>query len=91
MKRSYFKGTCYRYFYKGKTNKNIVLIHGLGLNQDVWTWQIPFFKDYNVLVYDLLGHGDSKNPEKKITLGAFSNQLNELILKLSINKKNTSF
>ena len=86
MKRSYFKGTCYRYFYKSKSHKNIVLIHGLGLNQDVWTWQIPFFKDYNVLVYDLLGHGDSKNPGKKITLGTFSNQLNELILKLSINK-----
>ena len=85
MKRSYFKGTCYRYFYKRKTNKNIVLIHGLGLNQDVWTWQIPLFDGYNVLVYDLLGHGDSKTPGKKITLDTFSNQLNELLLKLSIN------
>ena len=86
MKRSFFKGTCYRYFHRGKTCKNIVLIHGLGLNQDVWTWQIPFFNEYNVLIYDLLGHGDSKNPGKKVTLDTFSAQLNGLIEKLSFKK-----
>ena len=86
MKRSFFKGTCYRYFYRSKTCKNIVLIHGLGLNQDVWTWQIPFFNEYNILIYDLLGHGDSKNPGKKVTLDTFSAQLNGLIEKLSLKK-----
>jgi len=86
MKRSFFKGTCYRYFHKSKTCKNIVLIHGLGLNQDVWTWQIPFFNEYNVLIYDLLGHGDSKNPGKKVTLDTFSAQLNGLIERLSLKK-----
>ncbi len=86
MKRSFFKGTSYRYFYKSKSYKNIVLIHGLGLNQDAWTWQIPSFKEYNVLIYDLLGHGDSKNPGKKITLDTFSKQLNGLIEKLALKK-----
>lgn len=86
MKRSFFKGTCYRYFHKSKACKNIVLIHGLGLNQDVWTWQIPFFNEYNVLIYDLLGHGDSKNPGKKVTLDTFSAQLNGLIERLSLKK-----
>tara|TARA_B100001250_G_C19744330_1_gene764557 strand:+ start:558 stop:1352 length:795 start_codon:yes stop_codon:yes gene_type:complete len=85
MKRSFYNGTCYRFFYKNSCSKNIVLIHGLGLNQDVWSWQIPLFKDYNILIYDLLGHGDSKKPGKTVTLETFSNQLNKLLLKLNIS------
>ena len=85
MKRSFYNGTCYRFFYKNSCSKNIVLIHGLGLNQDVWSWQIPLFKDYNILIYDLFGHGDSKKPGNTVTLETFSNQLNKLLIKLNIS------
>ena len=41
----------------------IVFIHGVGLTKEIWEPQINFFKDYNTLRYDLLGHG--KTPIKK--------------------------
>ena len=44
----------------------IVFIHGVGLGKEIWKPQINFFKNYNILVYDLLGHG--KTPLKKATV-----------------------
>ena len=41
----------------------IVFIHGVGLTKEIWEPQIHFFKDYNTVTYDLLGHG--KTPLKK--------------------------
>ena len=38
----------------------VVFIHGLGLNKDMWQYQInEFEKKYCVLSYDLFGHGQS--------------------------------
>ena len=71
MKRQYFNGNCFKYFFKNPKFKTIVFIHGLGLNQDVWSWQVSLFKNHNVLIYDLLGHGDSKDPEGEISLSLF--------------------
>ena len=42
----------------------LYFIHGVGLTKEIWEPQINFFKDYNTLTYDLLGHG--KTPFKKI-------------------------
>ena len=49
-----------------KVNKDnpIVFVHGVGLNKEIWKPQIKFFKEYNTLTYDLLGHG--KTPLKKL-------------------------
>ncbi|MEM8774873.1 MAG: alpha/beta hydrolase [Pseudomonadota bacterium] len=53
-----------------------VLIHGLGLNQAVWQWMIPALADrYDVITYDLYGHGDSIDPPKTPSLSLFSRQL----------------
>jgi len=41
----------------------IVFVHGVGLTKEIWEPQIDFFKEYNTLAYDLLGHG--KTPLKK--------------------------
>ena len=64
----------------------IVFIHGVGLTKEIWEPQINFFKDYNTLTYDLLGHG--KTPLNKSQLGFedFSNQLFNLIHELNFNK-----
>ena len=36
----------------------VVMIHGLGLNQDCWQWTSPTLaQKYRVLTYDLYGHG----------------------------------
>ena len=46
------------YFLK-KENETIpiIFIHGVGLTNKMWDPQINFFKDKNILVYDLIGHG----------------------------------
>ena len=38
------------YYFKKQDNRNpIVFIHGVGLKKEMWTPQIEFFKDHNVL------------------------------------------
>ena len=86
MKRQYFNGNCFKYFFKNPKFKTIVFIHGLGLNQDVWSWQVSLFKNHNVLIYDLLGHGDSKDPEGEISLSLFADQLLQIINYIKLEK-----
>ena len=86
MKRQYYNGNCFKYFLKNPKFKTVVFIHGLGLNQDVWSWQVSLFKNYNVLIYDLLGHGDSKDPEGEISLSMFADQLLQIINHIKLEK-----
>lgn len=37
----------------------MVLIHGLGLAQDLWDTSLGFFADRHTITYDLVGHGES--------------------------------
>ena len=54
----------------------IVLIHGFGLNRAVWQWMIPALEDrYDIIAYDLYGHGDSAPPPEVPSLSLFSRQL----------------
>ena len=64
----------------------IVFIHGVGLTKEIWETQINFFKDYNTLTYDLLGHGKTPLNKSQLSLGNFSNQLFNLINELNFNK-----
>ena len=41
-----------------KQNTPVVLIHGVGLNHEIWEPQINAFKN-TVLAYDILGHGNT--------------------------------
>ena len=58
----------------------VVLIHGVGLDLEVWDAQVaalaPYFTVYR---YDILGHGGSENPPGKRTLEDFAAQLEELL------------
>ena len=64
----------------------IVFIHGVGLNKEIWEPQISFFKDYNTLTYDLLGHGDTPLKKPKVSFEDFSKQLIKLIDGLNFKK-----
>ena len=67
----------------------LVLIHGLGLNIKTWDQYISgFTKDFRVLRYDLLGHGQSNTPYETISLSSFSLQLKELVEELKLNSLN---
>ena len=64
----------------------IVFIHGVGLTKEIWNPQINFFKDYNTLTYDLLGHGKTPLKKSKVSFEDFSEQLVQLINELNFNK-----
>ncbi len=71
-----------------KVNENspIVFIHGVGLNKEIWTPQINFFKDYTTLTFDLLGHGKTPLKKSNLSIKDFSDQLFNLINELNFNK-----
>lgn len=65
----------------------IALIHGLGLNRQIWQWHIPALAErYRVLNYDFYGHGESGPPPAKLSLTVFSEQLIGLMDELSIGQ-----
>ena len=65
----------------------IVLIHGLGLNQAMWRDCVPSLADhFQVISYDLYGHGDSIAPPSKPSLELFSRQLGELLTELNVDR-----
>ena len=66
--------------------KPIVFIHGVGLTKEIWEPQINFFKDYNTLTYDLLGHGKTPLKKSKANIDDFSKQLSRLIKELNFKK-----
>ena len=74
------------YFKKVNDKAPIVFIHGVGLTKEIWNPQNEFFKEHNILTYDLIGHG--KTPLEKIQLNFedFVKQLLNLIKELEINK-----
>ena len=75
------------YFLK-KTNDTIpiVFIHGVGLTKEIWQPQIDFFKNNNILTYDLIGHGDTLLEKTQLNFKDFTEQLLNLIDELNINK-----
>ena len=64
----------------------IVFIHGVGLAKEIWEPQINFFKNYNTLTYDLLGHGKTSLNKSQLSFEDFSDQLFNLINELNFNK-----
>ena len=78
-------GTNYS-FNKADEKNPIVFIHGVGLTKEIWYPQINFFKDYNTLTYDLLGHGKTALKKSTVSIEDFSKQLLNLIEELNFNK-----
>ena len=75
------------YSLKKINEKNpIVFIHGVGLTKEIWEPQINFFKDYNTLTYDLLGHGKTSLKKSKVNIEDLSQQLFRLIKELNFKK-----
>jgi len=67
--------------------ETVVLIHGVGMNQSVWAPQIAALTSaYQVVVYDMLGHGDSALPTAMPTLDEYAAQLDALLDTLTIER-----
>ncbi|RKF16798.1 alpha/beta fold hydrolase [Roseovarius spongiae] len=55
---------------------SVVLVHGLGMQQAAWQWQRPALEaGFDVITYDLFGHGDSAAPPEEPSLSLLSAQL----------------
>ncbi|CAK9889734.1 MULTISPECIES: alpha/beta fold hydrolase [Pseudomonas] len=63
----------------------VVLIHGVGLNKEMWGGQIVGLAcDYQVIAYDMLGHGQSPRPAAGTGLPGYAAQLTELLEHLQV-------
>ena len=76
----------YYKFNKHNESNPIIFVHGIGLNHEIWDQQINFLKNYNTIVYDLIGHGKTPFNKNQIAMKDFSNQLLKLVDGLNINK-----
>lgn len=64
-----------------------MLVHGLGLNRQSWTWQVTALAEtYRVISFDLYGHGESAAPPATPSLTLFSEQILQLLDELHIAK-----
>ncbi|MGM8211377.1 alpha/beta fold hydrolase [Virgibacillus sp. W0430] len=71
---------------KGTAKETIVFIHGIGLNMYSWDFVIPHFrKQYDIIRYDLRGHGKSDIGEEKLTIELLSKDLMYLLSELDID------
>jgi len=63
----------------------VVLIHGVGLNKEMWGGQIVgLAAKYRVIAYDMLGHGASPRPQSGTPLLGYADQLLELLDHLAL-------
>ena len=75
------------YYYKKENNSvPIVFVHGIGLNKEIWYPQIEFFKSYNIITYDLIGHGKTPLKKSQLNFQDFVKQLLNLLNELDIKK-----
>ena len=79
----------YKTFYSFKKENEefpIVFIHGVGLTKKIWDPQINFFKNQNILTYDLIGHGNTPLEKTQLNFEDFIKQLLNLIDELELKK-----
>jgi pimeloyl-ACP methyl ester carboxylesterase len=76
-------GTAWSRLGSGET---LVLLHGVGMNKSVWAPEVNLLSDsFDVLVYDMWGHGDSELPTGELSLTEYTNQLANLLSELGIS------
>jgi len=77
MTRITAAGTAYELHGQGPA---VVLVHGMGMNRAMWQWLVPALTPhFQVLSYDLFGHGESVEPTGRPDLRTFSTQIVELL------------
>ncbi|UOE89821.1 alpha/beta fold hydrolase [Vibrio splendidus] len=75
-------GTSYFSCGAGET---VIFIHGVGLDKSMWGGQVAGLeKQYHIISYDMLGHGESPEPQSEDTIEAYAEQLERLIKELKI-------
>src|SRR5882762_865567 len=74
-------------FHRAGRGETVVLVHGVGAQASVWKPQIEALAaHFDVVVYDMLGHGGSSLPRAGAPLGDYSDQLLALVDFLGISR-----
>ena len=64
----------------------IVLLHGVGMNKSVWAPEVNLLcEHFDVLIYDMWGHGESDLPNRELNLTDYTKQLADLLTELGID------
>ncbi|MDF3918103.1 alpha/beta fold hydrolase [Salinicola salarius] len=72
-------------YWRAGSGESVILIHGVGLDATIWQSQFAAMaRDYDVIAYDMLGHGGSPAPNPSATLDDYAKQLEELIEQLAL-------
>jgi 3-oxoadipate enol-lactonase len=72
------------YEFKG-TGEALVFIHGLGSISRDWSFQMEFFSRYfQVIAYDVRGHGLSDKPQGPYSVSMFADDLAHMLKKLGV-------
>jgi pimeloyl-ACP methyl ester carboxylesterase len=91
MKEFYLKGKEFIHYKKNnflKKRKTLVFVHGLSGSSSAWiNYEKRFEKNFNVLSFDLRGHGKSFRPKKlkEYKIEKFSEDLYKIVKKEKIN------
>jgi pimeloyl-ACP methyl ester carboxylesterase len=63
----------------------IVLLHGVGMNKSIWAPEVNLLcENFDVLIYDMWGHGESDLPNRELNLTDYTKQLVDLLKELEI-------
>lgn len=75
----------YQVFARGGDREPVLLLHAVGGSSALWQQVVPLIVDRRtVVVPDLLGHGDSGNPIRQLTISDHAEMIADLLSKLSI-------
>ena len=67
----------------------LVLVHGVGMAREIWAPQVEALaRDFQVISYDMLGHGQSDVPPEGVSLADYAEQLRALLDHLGIAAAN---
>jgi pimeloyl-ACP methyl ester carboxylesterase len=79
-----FAGTAYSVAGQGTP---VVFIHGVGMRQQVWAPQAQALaREFQVITYDMLGHGQSQVPPEGVQLVDYAQQLRDLLDHLGLTR-----
>jgi len=82
----------YSVYQNKSTKKWVTFVHGAGGSSSIWFRQIRAFKsEFNILLIDLRGHGNSQsalkeNSKQKYTFEVITNDIKEVLSHLEIEK-----
>lgn len=84
MAKKNINDICINYELEGE-GKTIVFVHGLSDNLNYWRPLSENLKnDYQVLIFDLRGHGESTDDDRKTTIDLYQEDLYQLLKALDI-------